>query len=145
MHSTVPTVELTVPITYTSPLIDNSYRIYRSITCCLRQHRFQGVFKFLHLSKKVSNQKGGMLDGTKTPKRWQNLSNKIAKASIGQWAWSYTKKTSNCSKGRRMHSAWTINHTYSEDIWVHILLADVVYPIHEHVHNLHVPYYYNVL
>ena len=35
-------------------------------------HRFQGVFKIFHLYKKVSKQKGAMLDGTKTPKRRQN-------------------------------------------------------------------------
>ncbi len=43
-------------------------------------HSFQDAFQDFHLYKKVSKQKGAMLDNTKTPKRQQ----KITEAALQQ-------------------------------------------------------------
>ncbi len=101
--------------TLTSPLIDiigqQLYRIYRKITYGPRHAQFSSCFK------KVSKEKGAMLDGTKTPKRQQKhgscsptACNKMAKPP---WVYGrgldtfYPRRACNSSKGRRMANTWT--------------------------------------
>ncbi len=65
-------------------------------------HCFQGGFR---LYKKVSTQKGAMLDCSK-----KLLYNKMAKPPWvhGRGLDTFLRRRAfNCSKGRRMHNAWT--------------------------------------